>query len=144
MLEENQLGCVIDCGLGSLTSGLQEYLKSYSLTNPVVWIMRDMNEIKLLLKLGDRSARLLENGDPSHRKCSNFEFYNLEENFAESQSEVDGLDRSSPTYAFKLRAAQADFSQFVKFITGLTAGPRRNGSPFSLDVPVDLRLYTHA
>lgn len=149
MLEENRTKCVIDCGLGSLTSGLQEYLKLYSNTNPVVYIIRDMKEIKALLNLGERSARLLENGDPSHRKCSNFEFFNLQEECEtilsdDGTADLENPDRASPTYSFKLRQAQADFSHFVRFITGSFLDKSNFISPYSVDIPVESRPYTHA
>ena len=145
MLDENKTKCVIECGLGSLTSSVQDYLKEYSLTNPVIYLVRDMAEIKRLLKLGDRSTRMLENGDPTHRRCSNFEFYNLEDHTTEGPSDNDNPDRKSPTYSFKLKDAKEDFSHFVRLITGACAYRANYDSPFSLiDVPVDLRLYTHA
>lgn len=144
MLDENRYGCIIDCGLGSLTGGVQEYLKSYSLTNPVIYILRDMEPIKELLKLGERSARLLETGDPSHRRCSNYEFYNLEDGDASDKLESDGPDRASPAYSFKLRELQADFSHFVERVAGWSSDRRCVGSPFSLEVPVERRLFTHA
>jgi shikimate 5-dehydrogenase/shikimate kinase/3-dehydroquinate dehydratase len=142
MLEENKQRCVIDCGLGSLTSHLQEYLKHYCLTNPVVYLIRDMDHIKSLLNLGERSARLLEAGDPSHRKCSNFEFYNLQDESADTTSEDASADRTSPVYSFKLRQAQEDFSHFIRIITGVKADATPP-SPFSLDVPLESRAYTH-
>ena len=146
MLDENRTKCVIECGLGSLTSGVQDYLKEYSVSNPVVYVVRDMVEIKRLLKLGDRAARMLENGDPTHRRCSNFEFYNLEDHTTETiLSDEDNPDRRSPTYSFKLKDVKEDFAYFVKFITGATSYRPSFDSPFSLmEVPVDLRLYTHA
>src|SRR5271170_5771755 len=113
MLDDNKTKCVIECGLGSLTTSVQDYLRQYSLTNPVVYLLRDMEQIKQLLKLGYRSARLLMNGDPTHRRCSNFEFYNLEETATVAIPDNGNMDRRSPTYSFKLKEAQEDFSYFV-------------------------------
>lgn len=142
MLEDNKHGCVIDCGLGSLTSGLQVYLRKYCETNPVVFVVRDMGRIKSLLQLDDRSAKLLEHGNTTHRKCSNFEFYNLEDE-SNVTSENDALDRASPNYSFKLRNVQADFSRFVRFITGASLASAKIDSPFSIEVPIELRPYSH-
>ena len=143
MLEDNRSKCVIDCGLGSLTSSLQEYLKQYCLKNPVVYLLRDMEQIQSLLNLGERSARLLEAGDPSHRKCSNFEYYNLQEPSVVVDSENYAADRTSPTYSFKLRQAQEDFSRFVRFVTG-NLDQADAVSHFSVEVPVQNRAFTHA
>lgn len=143
MLDENKQRCVIDCGLGSLTSSLQDYLKQYCSTNPVVYLIRDMDQVKSLLNLGDRSAKMLEAGDPSHRKCSNFEFYNLQDESDGSTNDEGATDRTSPVYSFKLRQAQEDFSHFVRLITG-SNGESASTSPFALDVPLQARAYTHA
>lgn len=142
MLEDNKHGCVIDCGLGSLTSGLQEYLKKYCQTNPVVFVVRDMNRIRSLLHLDERSAKLLEHGNATHRKCSNLEFYNLEDDSMSNTGE-DPADRASPHYSFKLRNVQADFSRFVRFITGAYSALTKLDSPFSIDIPIELRTNTH-
>ncbi|KIX02095.1 uncharacterized protein Z518_08034 [Rhinocladiella mackenziei CBS 650.93] len=143
MLEDNKYRCVIDCGLGSLTRSLQDYLRQYSQTNPVVFILRDMDQITKLLNLDDRSAKLLESGNSTHRKCSNFEFYNLEDESMNVPLDAETTDRGSPNYSFKLRYAQADFSSFVRFITGTPATQSFSESPFSLDGPVELRTFTH-
>jgi 3-dehydroquinate dehydratase type I len=145
MLDDNKTKCVIECGLGSLTTSVQDHLKEYALTNPVVYLVRDMAEITRLLNLDARSARHFQAGDPTHRRCSNFEFYNLEDHTTQGPFEDDNSDRRSPTYSFKLKDVKEDFSHFVKFITGACAYRPSYDSPFSLlDVPVDLRLYTHA
>lgn len=143
MLEDNKYGCVIDCGLGSLTSSLQEYLKQYCETNPVVFVVRDILRVKSLLNLSDRSAKLLDHGNATHRKCSNFEFFNLEDDSMTVSTESDNADRASPNYSFRLRNVQADFSRFVRFITGSVAAQPVLQSPFSLDVPIEHRSYTH-
>jgi 3-dehydroquinate dehydratase type I len=145
MLNENRSKCVIECGLGSLTTGVQQQLKEYSKTNPVVYLVRDMAEIHRLLKLEDRAARLLENGDPTHRNCSNFEFYNIEDHTTHEQAAEAVLDRRSPTYSFKLKDVKEDFTYFVRFITGANTYKSSYDSPFSLlEMPVELRLFTHA
>lgn len=144
MLDDNKYGCVIDCGLGSLTSKLQDHLRRYSQTNPVVFVLRDMGLIRTLLSLDDRSAKLLDNGNSTHRKCSNFEYYNLEDESMRETSESDAEDRATPSYSFRLKNAQADFSSFVRLITGASHAQANVHSPFSLDGPVELRTYTHA
>ena len=144
MLEDNRFRCVVDCGLGSLTSGLQDHLKHYSQTNPVVFVLRDMAQIKAILNLDARATKLLESGNSTHRKCSNFEFYNLEDESWTESTDSDSADRTSPQYSFRLRHAQADFSAFVRFITGAPVTDPNLLSPFSLDGPVESRAFTHA
>ncbi|KAJ9608143.1 hypothetical protein H2200_007131 [Cladophialophora chaetospira] len=144
MLEDNKFQCVIDCGLGSLTSGLQDHLRHYSQTNPVIFVVRDMTQIKQILNLEDRAAKLLESGNSTHRRCSNYEFYNLEDGSMIELADSDTLDRASPTYSFKLRNAQADFSSFVRFIAGKHTTDPTLLSPFSLDGAIESRAFTHA
>ncbi|KAJ9494562.1 hypothetical protein H2202_009994 [Exophiala xenobiotica] len=144
MLEDNRHKCVIECGLGSLTGSLQDYLRQYCQTNPVIFVLRDMDHIKTLLSLDDRSAKLLENGNYTHRKCSNFEYYNLEDESTDAFFDTDIPDRTSPNYSFKLKNTQADFSWFVRSISGSTSSPSNMVSPFSMEVPVERRTYTHA
>ncbi|EXJ95029.1 hypothetical protein A1O1_00147 [Capronia coronata CBS 617.96] len=144
MLEDNRYKCVIECGLVSLTSSFQDYLRQYCEKSPVVFVLRDMEQIKILLNLDGRTTRMLEHGNMTHRNCSNFEFFNLEDQSINGSPDSDAADRTSPKYSFKLRNAQADFSSFVRFITGTHSARPTFDSPFSLDIPVELRAYTHA
>jgi hypothetical protein len=145
MLDDNKSKCTIECGLGSPTTSVQGHLKEYALTNPVVYLVRDMAAIKCLLNLDARSVRHFQAGDLTHRRCSNFEFHNLEDHTTQGPFEDDNSDRRSPTYSFKLKDVKEDVSHFVKFITGAFAYRPSYDSLFSLlDVSADLRLYTHA
>jgi 3-dehydroquinate dehydratase type I len=145
MLDNNKSKCVIECGLGSLTKGVQEHLRNYSLTNPVVYVLRDMAQIQQLLKVADHTARLLENGDPTHRLCSNFEYFNMEDFSSHDVEEGSSPDRRSPSYSFKLKDAKEDFTHFVRLITGANTYRSNYDSPFSLfSTPTESRLYTHA
>lgn len=145
MLDENRTHCVIECGLGSLTTSVQEHLRTYCQTNPVVHLVRDMNDVKRLLRLSDRSARMLESGDLTHRRCSNFEYFNLEDGSTEEPIENGAADRLSPAYSFKLKEVKKDFSHFARFVTGASRSRPDDHSPFSLsEIPVDRRLYSHA
>lgn len=145
MLDENKFNCVIECGLGSLTTSVQDHLRVYCLTNPVIHLVRDMSEIKKLLQLSDRSTRMLEQGDSSHRGCSNFEYFNLVDSSTEEANETGIADRLSPAYSFRLKEVKEDFSSFARFITGATRSRLDDDSSFSLsEIPVERRLYSHA
>lgn len=73
MLENHRTGCVMECGLGSLTRPVQDHLRRYARSNPVVHLLRDIDRIQQLLGLEDQAVRLFREGDPMHRMCSNFE-----------------------------------------------------------------------
>ncbi|KAE8158163.1 type I 3-dehydroquinase-domain-containing protein [Aspergillus tamarii] len=146
MLDKHRSGCVIECGLGSLTRPVQEYLRLYSVTNPVVYVVRDMARIQTLLGLEDQAIKLLCEGDPLHRMCSNFEFYNIEDRSSMSpQLDEVTPDRRSAGYSFKLKEAKEDFTRFVRFITGADVNHSSYDSPFVLlETPPENRSFTHA
>lgn len=146
MLDNYRSRCVIECGLGSLTRPIQEHLRRYCATNPVVYIARDMDKIQRLLGLEDQAAKLLSEGDPLHRTCSNFEYYNAEDHSSFSaQFDEEMQDRRSVGYSFKLKEAKEDFTRFVRFVTGTDVGHSSYDSPFVLlETPPELRSYTYA
>lgn len=146
MLDNHRSRCVIECGLGSLTRPVQEHLRRYSATNPVVYLVRDMNHVQHLLGLEGQAARRLCEGDPSHRTCSNFEFYNVEDRSSVlAQSDETTSDPRTAGYSFKLKEAKEDFTRFVRFVSGVDVNHSSYDSPFVLiETPPDLRSFTHA
>ncbi|OJJ43685.1 hypothetical protein ASPZODRAFT_136149 [Penicilliopsis zonata CBS 506.65] len=147
MLDNHRTRCVIEIGLGSLTRPVQEHLRIYCLTNPVVYLARDMDRIQRLLGLEDQAVRLLREGDLLHRSCSNFEFYNVEDrsSLAALHSDEGTPDRRSADYSFKLKDAKEDFTRFVQLVTGVEKDHSSYDSPFALlETPPELRSYTHA
>ncbi|EYE93802.1 repressor protein [Aspergillus ruber CBS 135680] len=146
MLDKHRKHCVIECGLGSLTRPVQEHLRLYCSTNPVVYLVRDIRHIQDLLGLEDQSVRLLREGDSLHRTCSNFEFYNIEDRSSvAAQFDEGSPDRRSANYSFKLKEAKEDFTRFVHLVTGANANHSSYDSPFVLlETPPELRSYTHA
>lgn len=144
MLDKNRSGCVVECGLGSLTRPIQDYLRLYARTNPVVQLVRDIDSIQQLLGLGEQSVRLLREGDPLHRTCSNFEFYNLEDRTRVSSDDASP-DPSSAAFSFKLQDVKEDLTRFVRFVTGVDVNHSNYDSPFVLlETPPELRSFTHA
>ncbi|OQE41311.1 hypothetical protein PENCOP_c005G02807 [Penicillium coprophilum] len=143
MLDNHRTGCVMECGLASLTRPVQDHLRRYGRSNPVVHLLRDIDCIQQLLGLEDQAVRLFREGDPMHRMCSNFEFYNLEDR---TRASDDGSpDRRSVDYSFKLQEVKEDFTRFVQFITGLDVNYSSYDSPFVLlETPPELRSFTHA
>ncbi|KAJ5104220.1 hypothetical protein N7532_004749 [Penicillium argentinense] len=144
MLDNHRTGCVIECGLGSLTRPVQDHLRRYAQTNPVVHLVRDIDCIQQLLGLDDQSVRLLREGDPLHRTCSNFEFYNVEDR-TRIVSDDGSPDPRSAAYSFKLQEVKEDLTRFVRFITGVDVNHSSYDSPFVLlETPPELRSFTHA
>ncbi|KAJ5440194.1 uncharacterized protein N7458_011192 [Penicillium daleae] len=144
MLDNHRTGCVVECGLGSLTRPVQDHLRRIVRTNPVVHIVRDIDRIQQLLGLDDQSVRLLREGDPLHRTCSNFEFYNVEDR-TRIISDDGSPDPRSAAYSFKLQEVKEDLTRFVRFVTGVDVNHSSYDSPFVLlETPPELRSFTHA
>lgn len=146
MLDNHRSHCVIECGLGSLTRPVQEHLRRYSRTNPVVYLVRDKHSVQHLLGLEDDAVDRLCEGDALHRTCTNFEFYNVEDrSSAAPQSDEGTPDPRSVDYSFKLKDIKEDFTRFVHFISGVDVNHSSYDSPFVLlETPPDLRSFTHA
>jgi 3-dehydroquinate dehydratase type I len=143
MLDNHRTGCIIECGMGSLSYPAQKTLAEYSMTHPVIYLTRGSHRIKSLLRLGDEEAARLEVADLAHRNCSNLEYYNLYDQSgdgAETPPE-NGLGNTSS----RLKYAKEDFCCFLDFLTG--QGVVRSGfeSPFSIAaLPPECRTYTYA
>ncbi|OAA68429.1 repressor protein [Niveomyces insectorum RCEF 264] len=75
MLDANPRRCVIECGLGSLADDAQAALRVYGETHPVIYVHREREQV--LQFLDETDGDQLLRADPSHRQCSNFEYYNL-------------------------------------------------------------------
>ncbi|KAJ5226785.1 uncharacterized protein N7469_006791 [Penicillium citrinum] len=167
MLADNQEGCVIACGAGSMERSGQRLLREYAQTHPVVHITRDPESIQSYLKAWDtqKVRHFLELSGPIYRGCSNLEFFNLSEatNAAaavthgeqEGGKDKEGHDPSpgpkldqrlqSATPFLTLKRLQRDFLSFIAFITGDATETRRQHSSFPLSsLPVETRRYTSA
>lgn len=96
------------------------------------------------MRLGDEEATRLAKADLAHRKCSNFEFFNLYDDSSSDGTDTppeNGLAKISS----RLKYAKEDFSKYLDFLTG--QGVIRSGleSPFSIAaLPAEFRSYTHA
>ncbi|KAE9370784.1 hypothetical protein N431DRAFT_546541 [Stipitochalara longipes BDJ] len=143
MLDKHRTGCIIECGMGSLSYPAQKALAEYSKTHPVIYITRGNHRIKSLLRLGDEEAARLEIADLAHRTCSNLEYYNIYDpsgDGAETPPE-NGLGNVSS----RLKYAKEGFSSFLDLLTG--QGVIRSGfeSPFSIAaLPPECRSFTYA
>ncbi|KAJ5486065.1 hypothetical protein N7530_000365 [Penicillium desertorum] len=151
MLADNQEGCVIACGAGSMERNGQRILREFAQTHPVIHVIRDPESIQSYLKAWDtqKVRHFLELSGPIYRGCSNLEFFNLSE--ARSDS-----DDASPTHRTEhrshtsipfltLKRVQRDFLRFIAFITGDIAELSSQHASFPLSLlPVESRMYTSA
>lgn len=150
MLDSNRTGCVIECGMSSLSSEAQDALREYSETHPVVYIHREKEEIARLMDATD--AKQLLEADGRHRDCSNFEYYNLYDCTTNTTAQTSGTisGTSTPMNGLqpgpsKLLCAQQDFARFLDIITGRGATKAWLESPFSVNaIPPEFRSYSYA
>lgn len=141
----HRTGCIIECGMSSLSREAQRLLQETCSTNPVIWVRRNSARIQQLLHLGDHEASRLESADSVHKFCSNYEYYNLDDQSCDG-TETDPTDhRLLPTLSSRLKHAKEDFSAFLDFITGQGIIRRGLESPFSIAaLPAECRSYTYA
>jgi shikimate 5-dehydrogenase/shikimate kinase/3-dehydroquinate dehydratase len=143
MLNQHRTGCIIECGMGSLSNQAQKALREFSKTNPVIYVTRAKHRIRSLLRLGDEESARLEAADMSHRSCSNLEYYNLYD------PSCDGLDTPPESglgsNSSRLKYVKQDFSNFLDFLTGQGIIRTSLESPFSIEaLPPECRSHTYA
>ncbi|KAJ5587615.1 uncharacterized protein N7459_003380 [Penicillium hispanicum] len=157
MLADNQEGCVIACGAGSMEPSGQRLLREYAQTHPVIHVIRDPDSIQSYLKAWDtqKVRHFLEISGPIYRACSNLEFFNLSEAASSEHWIKDGQDSSpgpkldqrshTPTPFLTLKRVQRDFLRFIASVTGDHAELTRQHASFPLSLlPVESRTYTSA
>ncbi|CAG8005672.1 unnamed protein product [Penicillium salamii] len=142
MLRENEMDCIIECGMSSLNTEVQNFLAGYKKSHPVIYIMRNFDEIKTLLNLGDVDARRLKMIDSKHRNYSNLEYYNLSDSASTSENTASG-NGTSPHH---LKQAKLDFCHFLdRIICSKLHNSFSSPSPFDISSSaVEKRLYTYA
>jgi shikimate 5-dehydrogenase/shikimate kinase len=148
MLDANPSGCIIECGMSSLSQGAQDALREYCKTHPVVYVHREREQITRLMDEGD--ARQLLEADRHHRSCSNFEYYNLYDSSTPISTSGPTSGTSTPITGrqprpSKLLSVQEDFTKFLDTITGRGATKAWLESPFSVAaIPPEFRAYSYA
>ncbi|KAL7629155.1 hypothetical protein AAE478_000674 [Parahypoxylon ruwenzoriense] len=143
MLKVNQTNCVIECGTGTLSPDMEEILKGYIETNPIIYIHRDKEDLYKLLKLPVEEAERLLITDQRHREFSNLEYFNLLDPSGEGQVTEDTPLRSASTSSAKLVQAKEDFKKFLDHIFGHGLTRSWVANPFSMKaIPPEYRTHT--
>ncbi|KAI6468588.1 hypothetical protein MCOR17_004069 [Pyricularia oryzae] len=147
MLDVNRNGCIIVCGMTSLSDEAQHILDQYCRSNPVVYVHREKDQMKRFLDQSDATQILA--ADQSHRRCSNMEYFNLFDPSSTKYASID--DTGSPRWdalsasSSTLVNAKEDFTTFLDLMQG--QGWRRKflESPFSIHaLPPEFRQYSYA
>lgn len=143
MLKINQANCVIECGTGTLSPDIEEILKGYIETNPIIYIHRDKEDLFKLLKLPVADAEKHLITDQKHRNFSNLEYFNLFDPSGEGHVTEDCSLRSACTSTARLVEAKQDFKNFLDNILGHGLTRSWVANPFSMKaIPPEYRPYT--
>ncbi|KAJ5489227.1 Quinate repressor protein [Penicillium diatomitis] len=159
MLWDNQEGCIIVCGAGTMERRGQKLLREYALTHPIIHVVRDPESIQSYLKAWDtqKVSHFLQIAGPIYRSCSNLEFFNLSETVPRGgtnttpseqdsslESQIDQRPQASTPF-LTLKKIQRDFLSFVAFITDDREETGRQQASFPLSLlPVESRRNTLA
>ncbi|OTB06027.1 hypothetical protein M426DRAFT_319389 [Hypoxylon sp. CI-4A] len=145
MLELNQSDCVLECGTGTLSPDIEEILKGYVETNPIIYIHRDKEDLYKLLRLPVADAERLLVTDQKHRDFSNLEYFNLFDPSGEGYMTEDCTLRSATTSTAKLVEAKQDFKNFLDHVFGHALTRAWVANPFSTKaIPPEYRNHTFA
>ena len=143
LLDTHSKGCVIVCPPGCVEEeAALLLLKQYAQTHPVIHVTRSPNAVQEYLKAPDPSKfnLVLELRNRVYRACSNFEFYNLdEEEVAHSTTSIiDGISRHgsdinnfSPQ-SLRLKRMEESFVHFVKKVLHPAPPVQHHGGRFPL------------
>ncbi|KAJ4856792.1 shikimate kinase domain-containing protein [Trichoderma breve] len=133
---------VIECGWSSLTSDIHLLLQRLCLTNPVIQVTRSPKQVQTLLGLDQQQIALFTRAEETHRDCSNYEFYNIQDWTEDSATNDRKGDIScSP---FRLKDAKTHFCSFLDLVRSKSVerlSPCIN-RPLSA-IPLAERRFTH-
>ncbi|WAO95294.1 Quinate repressor protein [Fusarium falciforme] len=146
MLFDNPTGAVIVCGPGVVEGTGKEWLAEYSKSHPVVYIVRDAEEIQRHLRVWDVATikNLIRRTGPAYRGLSSFEFYNLSD-MSLSESEPTSLSGNQSPRSLALKSVEEDFLHLINGVMrrdGQSCKYRARHSLSSL--PPEARGFTYA
>lgn len=133
---------VVAFGWGSLTSEIHLLLQKLCSTNPIIHITRSSKQVQNLLGLDQQQVALFVRAEETHRGCSNYEFYNIQD-WSEDPAANDGKGDISIS-PFRLKEAKTQFCSFLDLVRGSSVerlSPCIN-RPLSA-VPLVERRFTH-
>jgi shikimate 5-dehydrogenase/shikimate kinase len=89
----------------------KKMLRSFSTTNPVIYVRRDWNDLRGMLGNVTSESQIFRTCDSFYRCCSNLDFFNV------TQPGVPAETTKSPT-TLKLKQTEIDFMHFVDRVFG--------------------------
>jgi shikimate 5-dehydrogenase/shikimate kinase len=123
ILSGNEFGCVITSGPGSVEGTGQSLLRDYANRHPIIYVMRDIEEIQRYLHAWDAEtvSQLVELSGPTYRASSSFEFYNISEPKISTPGTAEVTNLLHFPRSLTLKNVEEDFLQLIDNITNQSA-----------------------
>ncbi|KAI0467262.1 type I 3-dehydroquinase-domain-containing protein [Xylaria cf. heliscus] len=144
-LDSNPVNAVIVCGLTSIVRDGQRLLKDYCKAHPVIYIIRDAEEVSKYLQHRDVAAisSIIDAASPTFRSISNFEFYNLPDTAFTNPGESTEIS-SPPSPSLVMKKAEFDFLELLSFASGQLSPLIGLARTLTSLAPLEARPYTYA
>ncbi|KAL1848724.1 hypothetical protein Daus18300_013514 [Diaporthe australafricana] len=145
VLVQHPSRCIIICGPICVDDSGQALLRSFAESHPVIYILRDSDNISHHLKCSATTVSgIVEAGNPIFRSLSNFEFFNLADSRPDQRQNgrEPGLPLQIPTLA--LKEVQKDFLHLAYSIQGRAAARTAQARTPTAVAALERRLYTYA
>ncbi|KAI0552339.1 type I 3-dehydroquinase-domain-containing protein [Xylaria curta] len=144
-LEANPTRAVIVCGSSCVLQTGQQLVLKFGKTHPVIYIIRDADEVAKYLRHPDTAtiSEIMDSGSPTFRKLSNFEFYNIsDDSFAKSFDKAQVTGPPSPSLV--LKRVECDFLKLVASSSRQISPRIGHAHTVSSLAPVELRPHTYS
>lgn len=135
-LQTFEKGAIIVCnGIYRLDAKSQAVLHEFAKTHPVIHVLRDSNSVYQYLDTAEETKlqHVLAVSTPSFRRCSNYEFYNLDETRANHHSVTPAHQNSVPAFLTLKRAERT----FFKFLSLILSSQNTHGKVQSVTPPLE-------
>jgi shikimate 5-dehydrogenase/shikimate kinase len=117
-LQTFEKGAIIVCNSGyRLDAKSQVLLHEFAKTHPVIHVLRDTRSVRQYIDTAEESKlqHVLAVSTPTFRRCSNYEFYNLDETRAAHHSVTPAHHSSVPAF-LTLKRAERTFFKYLSLI----------------------------
>ncbi|RSL49412.1 hypothetical protein CEP54_012433 [Fusarium duplospermum] len=143
-LDRHRTGCILVCSW--MESRVQNLLREFAATNPVIHIVRDADAIQNHLKFRDKAKirNLLSVSNAIFRSCTNFEFFNVSEKPAKSSLARISLKQRTPAPYLTLKHVERHFLKFLSLIYPTGTIPFMNSAFPLAKIPPEDRQFTYA
>lgn len=135
-LQTFEKGAIIVCNSGyRLDAKSQAHLHDFSKTHPVIHVLRDSRSVHQYLDTAEESKlqHVLAVSTPLFRRCSNYEFYNLDESRASHHSVTPAHQSSAPAFLTLKRAERT----FFKYLSMVLSSQNTHGKIQSATPPIE-------